>query len=48
MITKKLALALFVFGVFAQHPDHAFAPNHFALVTNFLNRCSNLHVGSSS
>jgi hypothetical protein len=39
----RLALALFVFWVLADHPHDTFALDDLALLTHFLNRCTNLH-----
>jgi hypothetical protein len=43
----ELALALLVFGVLADHTHHPTAVDDLALVTNLLNRRTNLHNYSS-
>jgi hypothetical protein len=39
----KLALSLFMFGVFADHTDHPFTFNNFAFITNFFDRGPDFH-----
>src|SRR5664279_6619880 len=41
---RALTLALLVLRVLADHPNHPTAVDDFALVTNLLNRCPNLHL----
>jgi hypothetical protein len=41
-----LSLTLLVARVFADHADHALATDDFALITDFLYRCTNLHTDS--
>jgi hypothetical protein len=38
-----LALTLFVFGVFADHPDHPFAFDDLTLIANLFYGCSYFH-----
>ena len=38
-----LALSLFVFGVFADDPDHPFALDDLTLITDLFYRSPNLH-----
>src|SRR5205823_13010143 len=44
---RYLSLALFVFRIGADHTHHAFAVDDFALITNFLYRCPDLHKFTS-
>ena len=45
---NALTLALFVFRVDANHPHHTLAVNDLALVTHFLNRSTDFHLGQPS
>ena len=40
---SALALPLFVFGVFTDHPDYPFAFHNLTLVADFFDRSSNFH-----
>lgn len=40
---RKSPLTLFMFGVFADHPDHSTAADDLALITNLFYRCTYLH-----
>jgi hypothetical protein len=42
-LNEQSSLPLLVLGILAQHPHHTLATNHFAFVTDLLDRCSNLH-----
>jgi hypothetical protein len=44
---RVLALTLLVLGGFANHPHYTLAVDDFALVANFLDRCSYFHKTSS-
>jgi hypothetical protein len=40
----RLSLALFMLGIRALDVNHTFAPDHLALVADFLNRCPYFHT----
>jgi hypothetical protein len=40
---SSLALSLFVFGVFTDHPDDPFSFYDFTLIADFFNRCPDFH-----
>ncbi len=42
---KILSLSLLVLGINTTHPNHSFAVNDLAFITNFLDRSSNFHEG---
>src|SRR5579859_5662298 len=48
LVGWSLSLPLLVLRVFADHANHTMAANDLALVTNFLNRCPNLHLNYSN
>lgn len=43
-MNDRLALALLVARVGANHPDDAFAPDDLAVFTQFLNGCADFHI----
>ena len=40
---SRLALPLFMLGVFTDHPDHPFSFHNLTLVADFFDRCPDFH-----